>query len=87
MANEFKITDVVDDKAFTQLGKLKTELKETTTLYSSLVVNIARASKSNPKTFDELSDKANNFKSSVDKLNSTQEKMNLIQARKLAILR
>ena len=87
MANEFKITDVVDDKAFTQLGKLKTELKETTTLYSSLVVNIARASKSNPKTFDELSDKANNFKSSVDKLNSTQEKMNLIQARQLAILR
>lgn len=87
MANEFKITDVVDDKAFTQLGKLKTELKETTTLYSSLVVNIARASKSNPKTFDELSDKANNFKSSVDKLNSTQEKMNLIQTRQLAILR
>lgn len=87
MANEFKITDVVDDKAFTQLGKLKTELKETTTLYSSLVVNIARASKSNPKTFDELSDKANNFKSSVEKLNSTQEKMNLIQARQLAILR
>lgn len=87
MANEYKITDVVDDKAFTQLGKLKTELKETTTLYSSLVVNIARASKSNPKTFDELSDKANNFKSSVDKLNSTQEKMNLIQARQLAILR
>lgn len=87
MANEFKITDVVDDKAFTQLGKLKTELKETTTLYSSLVVNIARASKSNPKTFDELSDKASNFKSSVDKLNSTQEKMNLIQARQLAILR
>lgn len=87
MANEFKITDVVDDKAFTQLGKLKTELKETTTLYSSLVVNIARASKSNLKTFDELSDKANNFKSSVDKLNSTQEKMNLIQARQLAILR
>lgn len=87
MANEYKITDVVDDKAFTQLGKLKTVLKETTTLYSSLVVNIARASKSNPKTFDELSDKANNFKSSVDKLNSTQEKMNLIQARQLAILR
>lgn len=87
MANEYKITDVVDDKAFTQLVKLKTELKETTTLYSSLVVNIARASKSNPKTFDELSDKANNFKSSVDKLNSTQEKMNLIQARQLAILR
>ena len=87
MANKFKITDVVDDKAFTQLENLKTELKETTTLYSSLVVNIARASKSNPKTFDELSDKANNFKSSVDKLNSTQEKMNLIQARQLAILR
>lgn len=87
MANEFKITDVVGDEAFTQLGKLKTELKETTTLYSSLVVNIARASKSNPKTFEELSDKAKNFKSSVEKLNSTQEKMNLIQTRQLAILR
>ena len=87
MANEFKITDVVGDEAFIQLGKLKTELKETTTLYSSLVVNIARASKSNPKTFEELSDKAKNFKSSVEKLNSTQEKMNLIQTRQLAILR
>lgn len=87
MANEFKITDVVGDEAFTQLGKLKTELKETTTLYSSLVVNIARASKSNPKTFEELSDKAKNFKSSVEKLNSTQEKMNLIQTSQLAILR
>lgn len=87
MANEFKITDVVGDEAFTQLGKLKTELKETTTLYSSLVVNIARASKSNPKTFEELSDKAKDFKSSVEKLNSTQEKMNLIQTRQLAILR
>ena len=87
MANEFKITDVVGDEAFIQLGKLKTELKETTTLYSSLVVNIARASKSNPKTFEELSDKAKDFKSSVEKLNSTQEKMNLIQTRQLAILR
>lgn len=87
MANEFKITDVVGDEAFTQLRKLKTELKETTTLYSSLVINIARASKSNPKTFEELSDKAKNFKSSVEKLNSTQEKMNLIQIRQLAILR
>lgn len=87
MANEFKITDVVGDEAFTQLRKLKTELKETTTLYSSLVINIARASKSNPKTFEELSDKAKDFKSSVEKLNSTQEKMNLIQTRQLAILR
>ena len=87
MANEFKITDVVGDEAFIQLGKLKTELKETTTLYSSLVINIARASKSNPKTFEELSDKAKDFKSSVEKLNSTQEKMNLIQTRQLAILR
>ena len=87
MANDFKITDVVGDEAFTQLGKLKTELKETTTLYSSLVVNIARSAKSNPKTFEELSDKAKGFQSSVEKLNSTQEKMNLIQTRQLAILR
>ena len=85
--NEFLITDIVGEKAFSDLTKLQGELKTTTTLYAAFAKEIASASASNPKTFDELAAKANGFTASLDKLNGAGEKMTGIQRRQLAVLK
>lgn len=85
--NEFLITDIVGEKAFSDLTRLQGELKVTTTLYATFAKEIASASASNPKTFDELAAKANGFTASLDKLNGAGEKMTGIQRRQLAVLK
>lgn len=85
--NEFLITDIVGEKAFSDLTKLQGELRTTTTMYAAFATEIARASASNPKTFEELTAKANSFTASLTKLNGAGEKMTSIQRQQLTVLK
>lgn len=87
MANEFIITDLVDKKAVQQLKELRLEFDSTKGSYVELAKELAQGVKTNPKTFDELSQKARNYTSLLEKLNKTQEKMASIQAKQLTVLR
>lgn len=87
MANEFVITDLVDKKAVQQLKELRLEFDSTKGAYVALAKELAQGVKTDPKTFDELSQKARNYTSLLEKLNKTQENMASIQARQLTVLR
>lgn len=87
MANEFIITDLVDKKAVQQLKELRLEFDSTKGSYVELAKELAQGVKTNLKTFDELSQKARNYTSLLEKLNKTQENMASIQAKQLTVLR
>lgn len=87
MANEFIITDLVDKKAVQQLKELRLEFDSTKGSYVEFAKELAQGVKTNPKTFDELSQKARNYTSLLEKLNKTQENMASIQAKQLTVLR
>lgn len=87
MANKFIITDLVDKKAVQQLKDLRLEFDSTKESYVELAKELAQGVKTNPKTFDELSQKARNYTSLLEKLNKTQENMASIQAKQLTVLR
>ena len=87
MANEFVITDIVDKKAIRQLKELSLELDSVKGKYVEFAKVLASESGTNPKTFDELSQKARNYTSILEKLNKTQENMASIQAKQLVVLR
>lgn len=85
--NEFLITDIVDKKAFDELTRLQSQLSTTTALYVAFTQEIAKASSTNPKTFDELTSKARNYEASLEKLNKTGSEMSSIQSKQLTILK
>ena len=87
MANEFVITDVVSEKALQQLTNLTNKFTEVKKAYEDLGKELAASSNTNPKTFDELSQKAHNYTSILEKLNKTQERMESIQTKQLTVLR
>lgn len=87
MANEFVITDVVSDKALQQLRTLSLEFDSAKGKYVEFANTLAASSKTNPKTFDELSQKAHDYTSILEKLNKTQERMESIQTKQLTVLR
>lgn len=79
MANELKITDVVDQKAFNQLREFKAELNENYSIYKKLALELAGGVKINPKTFQELSDKSALYNKTLNDLIVTQNRMAAIQ--------
>lgn len=87
MANEFVITDVVSKEALQQLKTLSLEFDSAKGKYVEFANTLAASSNTNPKTFDELSQKAHNYTSILEKLNKTQERMESIQTKQLTVLR
>lgn len=87
MANEFVITDVVSDKALQQLRTLSLKFDSAKGKYVEFANTLAASSKTNPRTFDELSQKAHDYTSILEKLNKTQERMESIQTKQLTVLR
>lgn len=81
MANELKITDVVDPAAIKQLQDLKKEFKSTEESYLSLAVELAGGVKVNPKNLQELSDKSLAYNKALNDLITTQNKLSSIQER------
>lgn len=87
MANEFVITDVVSKEALQQLKTLSLEFDSAKGKYVEFANTLAASSKTNPKTFDELSQKAHDYTSILEKLNKTQERMESIHTKQLTVLR
>ena len=87
MANEFVITDVVSKEALQQLKTLSLEFDSAKGKYVEFANTLAASSKTNPRTFDELSQKARDYTSILEKLNKTQERMESIQTKQLTVLR
>ena len=87
MANEFKITDLVDKSALTQLEDLRKQFDETSKSYASLVVTMAKGVYVSPKTIEELSDKQKNYQKVLKELIETQNKLSDIQKAHSSLLK
>lgn len=86
MANELKITDVVDESVFNQLGNLKTEFNENYAAYKKFIGLLANGMKISPKNYQELSDKSNAYNNALNNLITTQNKLASIQERQNKLL-
>ena len=86
MANELKITDVVDQGVFDDLKKLKTEFNENYAAYKQFIELLASGMKSSPKNYQELSDKSNAYNNALNNLIITQNKLASIQERQNKLL-
>lgn len=81
MANELKITDIVDPSAFKQLKDLKEDFESTEKSYLSLALKLADGVKVNPKSLQDLSDKSLAYNKGLNDLITTQNKLSSIQER------
>ena len=86
MANELKITDVVDQGVFDDLKKLKTEFNENYAAYKQFIGLLASGMKTSPKNYQELSDKSNAYNKTLNDLITTQNKLASIQERQNKLL-
>ena len=86
MANEFKITDLVDKSALTQLKNLRGQFDKTKKSYANMAKILAGGIKINPKTLQELSDKAVNYNQNLTNLITTQNKLSDLQEKQVKIL-
>lgn len=86
MANELKITDVVDKSVFDQLGKLKSEFNENYDAYKKFIELLANGMKTSPKSLQELSDKSNAYNKALNDLITTQNKLSSIQEKQSKLL-
>lgn len=86
MANELKITNVVDPSVFDQLNKLKSEFNENYDAYKQFIELLASGMKSSPKNLQELSDKSNAYNKALNDLITTQNKLSSIQERQNKLL-
>ena len=75
MANELKITDVVDQKAITQLQNLKKEIDESYTSYKNFIELLAKGMQNKPASFQDLSNKSANYNKVLNELTTTQNKL------------
>lgn len=87
MANELKITDIVDPSALKQLRDLKKEFKKTEKTYSSLALKLADGVKVNPKSIKELSDKSLKYNTTLKDLITTQNKLSDLQKEHESLLK
>lgn len=79
MANELKITDVVDSKAFTQLQNLKNDIDETYTSYKNFIDLLAKGMQDKPSSLQDLSNKSANYNKVLSELITTQNKLSDLQ--------
>lgn len=86
MANELKITDVVDQGVFDDLKKLKKEFNENYAAYKQFIELLASGMKTSPKNYQELSDKSNAYNNALNNLITTQNKLASIQERQNKLL-
>lgn len=86
MANELKITDVVDESVFDQLENLKTEFNENYAAYKKFIGLLANGMKISPKNYQELSNKSNAYNKTLNDLITTQNKLASIQERQNKLL-
>ena len=86
MANEFKITDIVDKKAFDELANLIAKFNETKKVYKNLTKDLAGGLRVKPGDLKELADKTEKYTNIMNQLVTTQNKLSDIQGRYKGIL-
>lgn len=86
MANEFKITDIVDKKAFDELANLIAKFNETKEVYKNLTEDLAGGLRVKPGDLKELADKTEKYTNIMNQLVTTQNKLSDIQGRYKGIL-
>ena len=75
MANELKITDVVDKSVFDQLDKLTKKIDESYTSYKNFIELLAKGMQDKPASFQDLSNKSANYNKVLNDLITTQNKL------------
>lgn len=86
MANEFKITDIVDKKSFDELTSLIAKFNETKEAYVNLTKDLAGGLRVKPGDLKELADKTEKYTNIMNQLVTTQNKLSDIQGRYKGIL-
>lgn len=86
MANEFKITDIVDKKAFDELANLIAKFNKTKKVYKNLTKDLAGGLRVKPGDLKELADKTEKYTNIMNQLVTTQNKLSDIQGRYKGIL-
>jgi TP901 family phage tail tape measure protein len=87
MANEFKITDIVDKKAFDELNSLIAKFNETKKVYKELTEELAGGLDVKPKDLKELADKTEKYTGIMNQLITTQNELSDIQGRYKGLLK
>lgn len=80
MANELKITDIVDEKALKQVSSLNTRLNNLKNTYKDLAIELGGQIRVPVGDFTSLTTKADNYKASLLSLKRTLEEMNTVQS-------
>lgn len=84
--NELKITDVVDQKAFEQLERLKSELDSTFAAYKKAGDAMAEGLKIKPGPYSELINKAKDYYAAIEKVYALEDKIKRIQEEQKNVL-
>lgn len=84
--NELKITDVVDQKAFEQLERLKSELDSTFAAYKKAGDAMAEGLKIKPGSYSELISKAKDHYAAIEKVYALEDKIKRIQEEQKNVL-
>lgn len=87
MANEFKITDIVDKKAFDELNSLIAKFNETKEAYVNLTKDLAGGLRVKPGDLKELADKTEKYTGIMNQLITTQNELSDIQGRYKGLLK
>ena len=80
MANELKITDIVDESALKQVSSLNTRLNNLKNTYKDLAIELGGQIRVPVSDFTSLTTKADNYKTSLLSLKKTIEEMNKVQS-------
>lgn len=87
MANEFKITDIVDKKAFDELTSLIAKFNETKEAYVNLTKDLAGGLRVKPGDLKELADKTEKYTGIMNQLITTQNELSDIQGKYKGLLK
>lgn len=87
MANELKITDLVDQKALNQLTNLQKKITETYNHYKETANDMAKITFIKPNTLSELSDKSATYNKTLTELAVTQNKLAALQKEHESVLK
>ncbi len=87
MANELKITDLVDQKALDQLTNLQKKITETYDHYKEKANEMAKITFIKPNTLSELSDKSATYNKTLAELAVTQNKLAVLQKEHESVLK
>ena len=86
MANELKITDVVDSNAINQVLLLNAELKGLKTIYTQVAIELGKQIKVPATSYESLSNKASAYQTTLVRLNKTVKDMNEVQQQQVRLL-